>query len=386
MTRPRSGIVVLSTSDLSVDSQLKGQLAVLHRTVAPVLLVTHDTGRLSHIQVSDGVDVERIAFRRDPAPLHDLFALIRVVALLLRRRPQMVIAGTPKASLLGMLAAFVTRVPRRIYFLYGIRAETASGAGRRMLLAMEGLTVRLSTTVLSVGRGLTERASSLGIPTKSFRLVGAGSANGIDFSRFSMASDANAALRERHRDALRWESREVVIGFVGRVTVDKGIETLLVSAAALRSEGVTLRVVLVGRIEAPESFSERLTELLNQSWVTLRPEVSDTAPEYAAFDVFCLASRREGLPTVLLEAAAAGVPIVATDATGVRDVITDGHSGWVVPIDDAGALTRALREAIVSGAESSRRARRAAESVAEHFDQRQIWRSLAEFYRDQLRN
>ena len=138
--RPR--LVFISTTDLSVHSQLRGQLGYLRQAGFEVTLIASDTGRLAGIAFSDGIPFEDLPMTRSPHPLKDLVSLVRLTMLLRKMSPDLVVYGTPKASLLGSLASRLSRVPRRVYFLYGLRAETATGLSQRFLLACEKFVIK----------------------------------------------------------------------------------------------------------------------------------------------------------------------------------------------------------------------------------------------------
>lgn len=291
------------------------------------------------------ITAHSVPMRRDPSPFSDVVSLYRWIRLLQRLKPDVIVAGTPKAGLLGAVAGWLTRVPVRIYELHGLRLETTSGALRRLLSIIERCTCAASTTVIAVSHSLRQRVISEGIaPSDKVDVLGAGSPNGVDVQHFvNAASDptARALLREQ----LGITENEVVVIFVGRIAADKGIDAL---ASALGQVQRTVPVValLVGGVD-DESVHQNIDQLRALvSRVRMVGDVDDVAPYLAASDVFCLPSRREGLPTVVLEALATGIPVVATTATGIVDLITNESTGLLVPVDDSDALAVALLRAI----------------------------------------
>lgn len=371
-------VLFVETADISVESHLKGQLAYLAERGIRPYVIARDTGLLDEILEADGVKGHSRAFERNPAPFHDLKGLAWLLRDLRRLRPRAIAYGTPKASLLASIAGAAMRVRRRTYFIYGIRAETATGWLRRVLLYAERIVIAASTDVLAVGSSLRERMSELGLPVRKVRVLGAGSANGVDVRHFREEFEASGA-RARARTLFGLPDRSIVIGFVGRLTPDKGLDTLFAAAESVRAEHPDLQLLLVGPRENITDLQSRTRGLLSQGWVHETGSLPDTAIAYPAMDVFCLPSRREGLPTVLLEAAAAGVPIVATDATGIRDIVT-AETGVVVPVDDADALADALDDMIRDHAQARAFARCAQERVAAEFDSPVVWERLAKYY------
>lgn len=373
----------IETTDVSVYSQLRGQLGYLRARGMDVHLITRDTGVLARVVGEDGVRGVAINMERDPSFLADLKSLREIAWELGSLRPHLVVYGTPKAALLGAIAAWVLRVPRRVYFLYGLRAETMTGLGRLVMLASERLIVRLSTEVLVVGRGLKDRAGQLGIDTGRMRVLGRGSANGIDFEKYSQAGKDTARRRDV-RNALSLPLDARVVGFVGRVTADKGIDVLVEAVACARRDVENTFLVIVGPDEGIDHLDPTTRSLMTEPWVCLVGNVPETADYYAAMDVVCLPSRREGLPTVLLEAGAAGVPIVATDATGTSDLVEDMVTGLVVPIDDAVSLAAALARVLLDQALGRCLAEAALSRVKLDFDQAVVWQHLHKFYTTEI--
>lgn len=140
-----------------------------------------------------------------------------------------------------------------------------------------------------------------------------------------------------------------VVVLPGRLLRDKGVREFAAAARALKAEGVNARFCLVGEPDADNPAS--ITQAEIDGWVRdgiiehwgFRP---DMPAVYASATLVCLPSYREGLPRVLLEAAACTRAVVATDAPGCRECVQPGVNGWLVPVRDAPALTRALREAL----------------------------------------
>ena len=308
----------------------------------------------------------------------DLQALAAVFALMHKLSPRVVVYGTPKASLLGAIASWILRIPRRVYCVYGLRSETMTGCRRRLMLLVEKAIVGLSTDVIAVGQGLRKQMLAAGI-NGQVRVFGRGSANSVDIASYKRhGGDESMRVSFRAQQGIPQDA--MVVGYVGRVTADKGIDPLISAMTLLREELGDVYLLLVGPDEAFGGFEQSTIEALTQRWVCRTGNVDETGTVYASMDVFCLPSRREGLPTVLLEAAASGTPIVATDATGVRDVIPDSRFGQIVSIDDAEGLAKALRWVLENPRAAGSNARRAQDLVSLEFDQQRLWEMQYNFY------
>lgn len=374
----KTDIVFVQTTDISVRSQLQGQLGFLRSQGLRVAVASADSGDLQTVAAEDGVAAYALPIRRNPSLLADVRALFAVIQLLRTLRPRVVVYGTPKASLLGAVASWMLRVPRRIYCVYGLRLETMSGYRRALMLIIEKALMKMSTDVIAVGDGLRKEMAAAGI-TGRVTVFGRGSANGVDIATYEL-NGKDKSLREKFRKEQGIPQQAAVVGYVGRVTADKGIDALVSAMYRVREEFNDVYLLLVGPEEALNSLEGTTLLGLDENWVRRSGNVVDTSTVYGAIDVFCLPSRREGLPTVLLEAAASGTPIVATEATGVRDVIPDSRYGLIVPIDDVENLAEALLVALRNSEDSHSMASRAQKLVRQEFDRQHLWDMQRCFY------
>jgi glycosyltransferase involved in cell wall biosynthesis len=360
----------------SAVTLLRGQLVWFREQGWDVQLVAAPGSGLDEVARRDGVTTHGLPMSRDMRPKQDLLALLRWTRLLRLLRPDVVNLGTPKASLLGSVAAWLTRVPVRVYVMWGLRLEGARTAQERVLLwAAERLTVLMSTHVVCVSQSLREEASRRGVlgPRTRPIVLGQGSSNGVDPDRW----DPALAALERDQVRAGWgvEPTDLVVGFVGRIAYDKGVRDLLVAVGQVAGEGI--RLVLAGWVEDAEL--EAVFEELGAQVVWLGP-TSDPSPVYAGIDVLCLPTRREGFPNVVLEAALAEVPTVTTTATGARDSVIPDVTGWLVPTGDVPRLADALRACAADRAAVREAGRAARERALKDFRPQAIWRGLESIY------
>ena len=324
-----------------------------------------------------GATVHVVPMTRNPAPLADLLSLVRWVRTVRRLRPDVVLVGTPKAGLLGSLAARLCRVPTRIYHLRGLRLETADGVLRQALALLERLAMSGATRVLSVSHSLASECVQLGLaPPDKFTVLGAGSSNGVDIEHFSPPTPEQ---RRVAREQFGWSMGPPVVGYVGRMTPEKGLDDL-VEAAARACGTTSMRVLLVGSEEEP-GYAAVLTSRLEAAGIEAVhvAGVTDPAPLYHAMDVFCLPSRREGFPNVALEAAASGLPVVTTNATGCRDAVLPGSTGWVARVADPDDLAGCLVRALESETERTRLGLAGRRLVETAFERTAVQQMLVEF-------
>ncbi|MFK0240446.1 glycosyltransferase family 4 protein [Microbacterium sp. NPDC090281] len=329
--------------------------------------------RLEALGSEPGVTVHPLPMAREIDVARDIRGLRDWMRLIRHLRPDAVFVGTPKAGLLGITAARLLGVRTRVYHLRGLRLETAAGTTRRVLTIMERLTIRLATKTLAVSPSLRQRVVSLGLASESRVTVrGHGSSNGVDVDRFA---PGNAAARV---EGLLPDVP--VIGFVGRLNHDKGLEVLAEACRILDAERVEYQLLIVGGIDGAEldSFS-----LLRRAPIVLGA-VADTSMYYPLMRALCLPTLREGFPNVVLEAGATGIAVVTTDATGAVDSVIPERTGLMVPAGDAQQLAVALRRVVEDPSLAAGLGAAARDFVVENFRRDAVHASVSEFLRGEL--
>lgn len=289
-----------------------------------------------------GVTVHGIDMWRHPAPKRDLRALASWISVLRRIKPDVMSVGTPKASLLGLIAGFLVRVPVRQYMVRGLRLEGSRGAKLAVLWAAEKATMVASTDAVAISPSLREALVKHRIARDGqVSVIGAGSSNGIDLERYNpnlYGDEDVAALMTTHGV----DDKLPVVGFVGRLAVDKGVLDITDAMQAMKEEGLLAQLLVVGAREGDEVQGALNACTSAGIPVIMTGVVENPAPYYALMDVFCMPSRREGFGNAAAEASAMGIPVVATTSTGLVDAVKHGETGLLSAIGDVNALTSNL--------------------------------------------
>ena len=381
----RPSLVVAVNSAIALGF-LQGQLQFFHSRGFDVTVLCperrHDEWEVTR---PEEVEIIEVPMEREIALRRDLASLWRLWRIMSAKRPTITNVGTPKAGLLGGFAAWLNRVPCRIYTLHGLRFETTRGLQRRLLVWAERLACRFAHRVICVSDSVCEKAIASGLATQERMLVlGSGSCNGVDASRFAPSPQIMKRATQLRRE-LGIPMRAPVVLFVGRLTRDKGIPELAQAFGRLAPRFPELRMLLVGCFEHGDPLPpDTRAYLESNSRVILAGAVRDTAPYYATADILVLPSHREGLPTVILEAQAAGIPVVGASATGITDVVADGKTGLLFPVGDAAALAEAIARLIADNGLANKLRLAGQEQVKRDFRQEQIWHALYREYLDVL--
>jgi glycosyltransferase involved in cell wall biosynthesis len=326
--------------------------------------------------------VHGVPMTRRITPVRDLRALFALMLLFLRLRPVIVHASTPKAGMLGTLAAWLTGVPVRLYYLWGLPLVTAVGWRRRLLRATERLTCALAHRVGCVSRSLRNVIldEQLCDPGKLL-LLGQGSSHGVDATERFTPDHADQVARQHARERFGIPPDALVIGFVGRVVKDKGVVELAAAWESLRVRYSSLYLLVVGPFEAEDPIPEAMAKVLRTDpRVRLPGWLDDPRGGYAAMDVVVLPSYREGLPNVPLEGAAMQLPVVTTSGPGCVDSVQDGVTGTVVPPHDAVGLAEAITRYLEDPELRRRHGRNGRLRVLRDFRPERIWSALFDEY------
>jgi glycosyltransferase involved in cell wall biosynthesis len=385
MTDERIDVLHSVTVSLSLVL-LRGQLNYLRAAGFHPAVVCGPGPQADEMGKSDSIPVFTVEMEREISPLKDLVALVRVSQLVRRLRPMVSNSGTPKAGLLVGLAAWFNRVPCRIYTLRGLRIETASGPKRWLLWLTERSACACAHRVICVSPSLRQRAVELGVvPPGKAIVLASGSSNGVDPSRFSPTPQRLASAAEV-RSRLGIDPHRAVIGYIGRLTTDKGLPELMTAFRLVRQRFPGAALLLIGSYECGDPVPPETHAAIESDSSVIRVDfASEVAPYYFVMDMLVLPTHREGFPNVVLEAQAASRPVVTTSATGASDSICDGLTGLVVPVGDAAALADALMKLLSDPELAQRMGRAGRERVIREFRRETIWEALAALYCKLLR-
>ena len=284
-----------------------------------------------------GVEYQVLRMRRAVSPLADILALVRWCMLLRRVAPNVVAAATPKAGLLAILAAKIVGVPVRMYHVWGCRWDGHSGPIALFAKFAERVACWAATDVIAVGHDVRKFLDEHYICVGKSRVIGWGASKGVDLEKF------------RVDDRCERDTRAPTIGFAGRLARDKGIQYLLPVFAAVRLRVPNARMLIAGGMDDADTIDEStIAALQDCPAVTLAGVVADMPAFFAAVDVLCFPTLREGLPNVVIEAAACGVPTVAWRVTGTGDAILDGKTGYTVPFGHVQEMAQRIVEILES--------------------------------------
>lgn len=342
-----------------------------------VVLLSSPGYELDDAEEKYGVRGIRVPMERHISFGHDFISLCRLVYVFVREKPAMVHSMTPKAGLLCMIAAWLTRVPVRVHTFTGLVFPTATGLKRKILMLTDRLTCACATHVIPEGEGVKNDLLKNGITKKPMKVLGYGNVRGIDMVRFDRRPEVMSLAQKIRKDNV------FTFVFVGRIVRDKGINELC-QALALLSGIAPVRLLLVGPYEdGLDPISQLSKDIIenNSSIEYLGSKYGDELLAcYAAADCFVFPSYREGFPNTVIEAGAMGLPSIVTDINGSREIIVQGENGVVIPPKDADALYQAMLDMIRYKAARERMAANARKMILSRYEQGFVRKCLMDYY------
>jgi glycosyltransferase involved in cell wall biosynthesis len=336
-------------------------------------------GNLLDLAAAKGVECLQLgALGRDIRPLSDAQALWGLWRLIRRLRPHVVHTHTAKAGVLGRIAARLAGVPVVVHTYHGHVLRSYFGPLKNALFrATERMLGRASDALVAVSESVKADLVGLGVADAAkIRVVPLG---------LELASLTGALPRGRLRAASGVAEGAPLVGIVGRLAPIKDVATFLAAADLLRRSLPEVRFAVVGDGEERPALEAERRRLGLDGVVHFHGWHRDMAAVYGDLDVVVNCSRNEGTPVALIEALAAGRPVVATRVGGTPDLLADGEYGTLVPAADPAALANAIAAVLLSPAPARARASGGRDYVLRHHSADRLVRDVDTLYRQLLR-
>lgn len=275
-----------------------------------------------------------------PSGLKAIFTLYKIFV---RNKYDIIQYSTPNASFYAAIAGKLAKVPLRLYCQWGIAYVGFKGIKRKIFKWLEKITCHISTWIEPDSKSNLLFAHSEGLYDQNkSSVVWNGSASGVNLEKFRMQSKEE--WREEIRSNYQIDKETAVIGFVGRINRDKGINELLEVAKILISEKRNVMFLLVGPDDKCPFLNKESYQWSKASQqIIYAGEVGETEKYYATMDMFVLPSYREGFGSVVIEAQALGVPVIVTKIPGPVDAAVDKCTGVFIEKGDTSSLESAIR-------------------------------------------
>ena len=375
-----SGIIFVTSHPRSVVAFMLPHIRALKSTV-PLRVFANTTESTLLQQRGVDVPIGFVPIVRSIAPWSDIRALWVLYWQFKNNPPLAVHAITPKAGLLGMLAAWLARVPVRVHSFTGQVWVTQTGFMRWLLKAADKLIAQMSTDVLVDSPSQQDFLIAQGVVTSErCSVLGHGSIRGVDTERFS----PNQSIRKVVRDELGTSSDAIVCLYLGRLNRDKGVLDLANAFAQLADDYPKANLWIVGPDEG--DYFQQMQVILGKASSQVKRVGFTPTPErfMQAADLFCLPSYREGFGSSVIEAAACGVPALASRIYGLTDAVVEGQTGWMHNAGDVQDLAEKLDYLLAAPAELASKGEAAREYVENYFAEEIVTDAMLQFYQKRL--
>lgn len=374
-------LVRITTVPISLEKLLEGQLAFMKEHFE-VIAVSSEKERLEAYGNREGVRVFHVGLTRKITPLKDIVAVFKLYRFLKKEKPSIVHTHTPKAGIVGMMAAWLAGVPNRLHTVAGLPLMEATGLKRQVLNFVEKLTYRFATKVYPNSIGLydfiiTERFTK---PSK-LSIIGNGSSNGIDTDYFDH-SRYSETDRTSLRAKLKIPKNHFLFIFVGRLVKDKGINELVSVFSKLSALKNNISLLLVGPFESDLDplFPETLQIIEKNSSIYSVGFQPDVRPYFSIADALVFPSYREGFPNVVMQAGAMDLPAIVTDINGCNEIITNGINGLIIQPKNEEMLYSAMENLVINPLLYSNLKFHTRNIIVEKYNRKEVWNAIVKEY------
>ncbi len=384
MTIPRKILYILP-SWFTFYHAVRGQLAYLKSEGFCIDVACEDDARAAVAAAREGVDYHKINVNTTSfLNVINLRALIKLIRLMRKNRYSIVYSGTKVAGFISAVAAKLTGTYWVIYGVRGMMSQNLTHVKKRLFPIIEKFICMASDRVVFVSKSNMDYFIAENIcPPKKTVLLGSGSLNGVNINRFERTPAVlNNSIELQAK--LGIPAEDFIFGYLGRLVKEKGIRELEQCWSIFRQEFSNVHLIIIGPPEVDESIADSVLALENDSRVHFLGFQKDPVMGYALMDCLLFPTYGEGLPTVILEAAAMEVPAIASKVIGCIDAVAHERTGLLVDSKDPSKLYVAMKRALENRNEVTQWGKNARERCIALFNQEMVWKNYENFYNSLL--
>ena len=374
-------LIVGITAEGSVNLLL-GQMNYFHEQGYKTYLMSPVSDRSAAFCKNEKCEHLIIDIEREISPVNDLKTLVQIVKTFRKVKPDVINFGTPKVSLLGLMAGKLLGVKKRIYTCRGFRFEHETGMKRKVLIAMEKITASCAHTVICISPSVKRLGIENGIfDADKVVVINKGSSNGVNLDLFN-PNNQNLLSDKRQLVEKYGLEGKFIFGFVGRIVDRKGINELVRVFIKFNQNHPESKLLLVGPFEMDQIVDKTLVSTIEEhkDIINIGRVTQQEVPLYLSLNnVFVLPAWWEGFGNVLVQAAAMGIPTISTTGTGTCDAVSDGFNGFLVEPKSEEQLYNAM-EKLYLDKELAQQFGTNGLIWAKNFDREIIWSQMDKIY------
>lgn len=397
----QSKLIRITTVPMSLKILLKGQHRFMSENGFEVIGISSSGEELQDVEREENIRTIAVEMTRTISPFKDLKSVWQLYKIFKKEKPQIVHTHTPKAGVVGMLAAKLAGVPHRLHTVAGLPLLVVKGKKRKLLDFVEKITYACATKVYPNSFGLYDIILENKYTVKNkLKVIGKGSSNGIDTSHFDPKLFSEEQKQEL-KNSLGIKPDDFVYVFVGRLVKDKGINEL-VSAFKELGIGNTLIPSPPSLVPHPQSpipnpqlllvgtFERELDPLLPETLkeIETNPNIisvgfqKDVRPYFAISDCLVFPSYREGFPNVVMQAGAMELPSIVTDINGCNEIVENGYNGFIIPVQNQEKLHEKMLFLLQNSEKRTEIANNSRKKIVENYERNYIWSEILKEYKN----
>jgi glycosyltransferase involved in cell wall biosynthesis len=348
-----------------------------------VTAISAEKERLEKYGLDNGIATYHLELTRKITPIKDFKAVYHLYRFFRKEKPLIVHTHTPKAGIVGMMAAYFARVPLRLHTVAGLPLMEATGLKRMILDAVEKLTYRFATQVYPNSKGLYDFIISENFTNpRKLKVLGKGSSNGIDTHYFDPNIYSNEDNVKLKND---WNitNSDFVFVFVGRMVADKGVNEMVGAFQELLKKNQHCSLLLVGPFEdeLDPLFPATIEAIASNDKIIHVGYQTDVRPFLSISNALVFPSYREGFPNVVLQSSAMGLPAIVSNINGCNEIITPGLNGIIIPVKDQAATLDAMEVLMNNRDLYSELQKNARPIIVENYSRQEMWECLLNEYK-----
>ena len=375
-------IVRITTVPMALRYLLEGQMKFMKENGFTVLMISADGKEREEVIANEGCPHIIVPMTRAITPILDLICLFQLFRIFKREMPDIVHTHTPKAGLLGMLAAKFSGIKVRIHTVAGMPLMTERGFRFYLLKLIEKITYGAANHIWPNSYSLRDYILDKKLASKKkLNVIAKGSSNGIDLNRFN-SNNLNEGILSEIKCSIHYNPENYYLLFMGRLVLDKGLVELVEIFNKLHHVRSELKLLLIGRYENElDPLPDSTMKLIKANQSIINVEWTHHGEYYMHIsNCFVFPSYREGFPNALLQSAAMNLPIIASRIPGNVDIITDKVTGLLFEMGNDEELLTAIEFALMNPAEMAKMSHCLNRIVSEDFNQQTVWKALQNEY------